>query len=143
MANPNICEWLCKSENEMDQIAKAINGMLPDQAIICLHGNLGAGKTSLTRALLRDKFNDPKLTVPSPTYGFVQTYGDQEDVWHFDLYRLPDPQDIYDLGWEDALTAQLCIIEWPSMAGNLIPKNTCNIHIEVLQDGARAIKMHL
>lgn len=136
-------EWICTDEEHIPQIAQAINRILPPQTVLCLHGDLGAGKTALTRALLRNRLNDPDLNVPSPTYTFVQTYGDQDEIWHFDLYRLPDPNDIYDLGWEEALAANLCIIEWPSMAGSLIPKKTCNIYIEVLQDDARAIKMKL
>lgn len=131
--------WISKNEDETDAIADEIASFLRFPAIVLLTGNLGAGKTALTRALLRSILQQPDLTVPSPTYTFVQTYGADDDIWHFDLYRLPDPADVYDLGWEDALSAKLCLIEWPSKLGRLLPKNACMIDIEVLQDDTRRI----
>jgi len=136
-------EWTCHTEIETAQAAVEIATLLPTPAIVLLDGDLGAGKTAFCRALLRHKMGDDTLSVPSPTYTIVQTYGDHDEIWHFDLYRIENPDDIYDLGWEDAMQADLCLIEWPTRLGRLKPKKTVDISIEVLPDEARRIKVNL
>lgn len=136
-------EWICTSETETEHAAIDIAAILPTPSIVLLHGGLGAGKTAFSRALLRHILKDPDLSVPSPTYTLVQTYGDSDQIWHFDLYRMDNPDDIFDLGWEEALQADLCLIEWPQRLGRYAPKNTVDISIEVLPDEARRIKVSL
>lgn len=116
----------------------------PDGAVVCLHGDLGAGKTALARAMIRHVMHDGDLEVPSPTYTLVQTYETQSgDIWHFDLYRLKQAEEIYELGWEEALSAALCLIEWPERLGRLKPKKTVDITIDVLPDKTRRITVDL
>lgn len=136
-------KWICKDEGDTAQAARDIAGMLPSPAVVLLDGDLGAGKTAFCRALLRHLLNDDALSVPSPTYTLVQTYGNDDDIWHFDLYRMDNADDIYNLGWEDALHARLCLIEWPVRLGRHKPKNTVDISIEVLPDEVRHIKVNL
>ena len=133
-------QWISHGEQETGAIAKAIASILPRSAIVFLEGNLGAGKTALARALLRHLTKTPDLNVPSPTYTLVQTYRD-ESIWHFDLYRMDNPNDIYDIGWEEALQADLCLIEWADRLGSLAPKNAIKIKIDLLPNDARRITM--
>ncbi len=72
--------------------------------------------------------------VPSPTFTLVQTYqrGDAE-VWHFDLYRLEDPEDVFELGIEDAFADAISLIEWPDKLGSYLPKK--HLRIVLAQDG--------
>ena len=133
-------EWICKDEKETAETAIAIAKIISYPCVLCLNGQLGAGKTAFSRALIRHILGNDQETVPSPTYTLVQTY-DNDAIWHFDLYRLDHPDQLYDIGWEEALTSKLCLIEWPEQLGNLKPKNTVNITIDVLQDDARRITL--
>jgi tRNA threonylcarbamoyladenosine biosynthesis protein TsaE len=100
--------------------------------LIALTGDLGAGKTAIARALigsLRDSTGGDASgeEVPSPTFTLVQTYdrlsadGAPLAVWHFDLYRLGDPDEVDELGWEEALAGGLVLVEWPDRLGARLP----------------------
>ena len=131
-------KWISHNEDETANIAQQIAALLSYPAILCLYGDLGAGKTAFCRALIRNLINDPDANIPSPTYTLVQTY-DADAIWHFDLYRLEFPQDVYDAGWEEALTSKLCLIEWPERLGDLKPDNAIDIQITAQDDGSRLI----
>ena len=133
-------DWICNSEEETAKAGIEILGNLKFPAIICLYGNLGSGKTVFCRSIIKYLLNDDAMIVPSPTYTIVQTY-DSDEIWHFDLYRLDHPDDIYDIGWEDALTAKLCLIEWPERLGRLKPENSVDIVFSTLDNGARHISV--
>jgi tRNA threonylcarbamoyladenosine biosynthesis protein TsaE len=106
--------------------------------IIALRGDLGAGKTSLARGLIGALCGAQE--VPSPTYTLVQTYdGPSFGIWHFDLYRLDDPGDVWELGIEEALEDGVCLIEWPERIESLLSGAELNIEIEFDGDGRTAI----
>lgn len=139
---PMTQEWICKTEDETAACARDIGKTLPRQGVVCLYGNLGAGKTAFCRALIRSIMHDDALDVPSPTYTLVQNYdADDRQIWHFDLYRLNHADDIYDLGWEDAVADGLCLIEWPERLDRLKPRQTIDITITVQPDQSRHIKV--
>ncbi|MGN0904620.1 MAG: tRNA (adenosine(37)-N6)-threonylcarbamoyltransferase complex ATPase subunit type 1 TsaE [Alphaproteobacteria bacterium] len=102
--------------------------------VIALFGDLGMGKTVFARAFIRS-FGRPEEEVPSPTFTLVQTYdvrtgnGGETAVWHFDLYRLKHPDEIYETGFEEALSDGISLIEWPERAGNRLPGNRLEIHL--------------
>lgn len=105
--------------------------------VIALEGGLGAGKTSFAHALVSALLGEP-TDVPSPTYTLVQTYeGPDFPVYHFDLYRLDDPSDLDELGWEDTLDG-LALIEWPGKAGDRLPAWRMTISLEIVGEGRRA-----
>ena len=88
--------------------------------VIALVGDLGAGKTTLARALIRSHLG-PETEAPSPTFTLVQTYpGPHFEIWHFDLYRLEDPGEARELGMEEAVDG-LSLIEWPERLGRYLP----------------------
>lgn len=102
--------------------------------VIALEGELGAGKTTFARAFIRARGGDE--TVPSPTFTLVQVYeiGDVP-IWHFDLYRLRDPDEAWELGIEDAFRDGISLIEWPERLGNLLPAGRLRI---TLSDSGRS-----
>jgi tRNA threonylcarbamoyl adenosine modification protein YjeE len=105
--------------------------------VVGLTGDLGAGKTTLARAIIRAAAADPDLIVPSPTFTLVEVYDTPRgSFWHFDLYRLDDPQQVYELGWEEALAEGIVLLEWPERLGRLLPKHL-SVTLELASDDGR------
>lgn len=96
--------------------------------VLALHGDLGTGKTVFARAFIRARGGSGE--VPSPTFTLVQSY-DLPDglIYHFDLYRIEHPEEIEELGMEEALTDGICLVEWPERMGSLLPANRLDIHL--------------
>ncbi len=118
------------SELETVAFARAFAPRLNKGDTVLLHGDLGAGKSVFARALIRVLCGDFELDVPSPTYTLVQSYdGARGPIWHFDLYRLEAPEDVYETGWEEAIGQGIVIIEWPERLGGLKPRKAIDIHI--------------
>ena len=106
---------------------------------VCLTGPLGAGKSSLARALIRT-LTSADEEVPSPTYTLVQAYrGADFEIAHFDLYRLEDPEEARELGLDEALRDGAAVIEWPQRLGGDLPADRLSLEIEPTADGAARI----
>jgi len=107
--------------------------------LLALSGDLGAGKTTLARALIRANAGDPELDVPSPTYTLVQAYEGRLAISHFDLYRLGEPSELDELGLDAALAEGAALVEWPQKAGERLPAAAVHIELEQVGEGRRAI----
>lgn len=118
-------------------LGAALAGLLQTGDVIALHGELGAGKTTLTRGLVQALCGADE-DVPSPTYTLVQAY-DAPDfpLWHFDLYRLDRPEDVNELGWDDTQDG-VAVIEWPARAGRYLPAARLDLTLEMLGEQRRA-----
>lgn len=108
---------------------------------LALWGDLGAGKSTLCRALLRALADDPDLEVPSPTFTLVQSYELRLPVSHFDLYRLADVSELGELGFDEALATGICLVEWPDRAGRALPKDRIDIRFQFSADGGRTVSI--
>ncbi len=111
-------------------LGAALAPLLRRGDIIRLEGDLGAGKSTLARGLIA------ALTgvedAPSPTFTLVETYdGPRFALWHFDLYRLEAPEDVWELGLEDALDGEVALIEWPERIEGLLPAGALTVRLEV------------
>ncbi|MEH3110171.1 MAG: tRNA (adenosine(37)-N6)-threonylcarbamoyltransferase complex ATPase subunit type 1 TsaE [Agrobacterium cavarae] len=107
---------------------------------IALVGDLGAGKSTLARALIRAIADDAELEVPSPTFTIVQSYALRFPVAHLDLYRLSDVSELDELGIDEMLSDGVCLIEWPEMASDVLPKaSTVLLRLTHEGDGRRAV----
>jgi len=105
---------------------------------VCLTGPLGAGKSTLARALVRS-LTTPDEDVPSPTFTLVQFYeGAGPPMAHFDLYRLSDPDEAYEIGLDEALEDGAAIIEWPERLEGRLPPDRLDIEIAFDGEGRRA-----
>lgn len=101
---------------------------------ITLSGDLGVGKTTLARAIIRSVANDEYLEVPSPTFTLAQTYEMRFTIGHFDLYRIGDPDEVFELGLDDILEQGVALIEWPEMADGALPNGLIEIKLTGLDD---------
>lgn len=118
------------TQSELENFAARLAETAEAGDVFALYGTLGAGKTVFSRAFIR-ALTDPDEEVPSPTFTLVQLYdADKATIWHFDLYRLKSADEIYELGFEEALGDGISLIEWPERAGALLPKNRLDIRIE-------------
>ncbi len=124
-----------------EALGRALARHLGPGDVVALWGDLGAGKTTLARALIRALPGPPGSAderVPSPTFTLVQLYERTvAPVWHFDLYRLRSGEEVWELGWEEALAGGLLLIEWPERLGSLLPAATLSLTLEPAAGGAR------
>ncbi|MBA2291407.1 MAG: tRNA (adenosine(37)-N6)-threonylcarbamoyltransferase complex ATPase subunit type 1 TsaE [Gemmatimonadales bacterium] len=101
---------------ELSALGEQLGAELPAGAVVWLDGPLGAGKTTLARAIAQGRGVGEAAT--SPTYALVHHYhGPRGDLYHLDCYRLRTPDDAADLAWDQLATADLLLIEWPERAG--------------------------
>jgi len=105
---------------------------------LALAGDLGTGKSTLARALIRTIAGDDGLEVPSPTFTLVQSYDLRIPVFHFDLYRIGHPSELFELGFDEAITEGICLFEWPEKAQDLMPRDSIWISLEQEGTGRRA-----
>lgn len=105
---------------------------------VLLVGDLGAGKTTLARAIIRQAAGEPDLEVPSPTFALIQAYATPRVVIsHFDLYRLAGAQEADEIGLEDAAMAGAVIVEWPDRAPQSMPDNRLEVQLAETADPER------
>jgi tRNA threonylcarbamoyladenosine biosynthesis protein TsaE len=117
--------------------AKLAAGLTAGQ-IVFIRGPLGAGKTTLVRGLLRGAGH--KGAVKSPTFTLVEPYSiNQLPLYHFDLYRLKNPEELEFMGVRDYLRAGVCLIEWPERGGDILPPPDLDVIIEPIPDGRQVV----
>lgn len=127
------------SQEETAALAEQLAGELQPGDVVLLHGTLGMGKTVFARALIRTLTGNPGQDVPSPTFTLLQTYDSAKaPVYHYDLYRLEDPDEILELGWEDALAEGIVLIEWPEKLGPYKPAQTLDITLSKVDNNPSA-----
>jgi tRNA threonylcarbamoyladenosine biosynthesis protein TsaE len=130
------------NSDETEAFGAALWHALPSQCVVFLYGDLGAGKTTLVRGLLRAAGH--LGTVKSPTYTLVEEYRPNDRaVFHFDLYRLKDPEELEWLGMDDYFNQDaLCCIEWPQMGVGYLPSADVEVRLEHQADG-RTIEINV
>ncbi len=126
-------------EAATERLGAALAGRLRLRDIVALQGGLGVGKTTLARAILRAASGDPALIVPSPTFTLAEVYDTPRGVfWHFDLYRLEEPEQVFELGWEEARADGVALVEWAERLGALLPHERLSVTLSIEGDGRRA-----
>ena len=126
-------------EAATERLGTALAKRLRPRDVVALQGGLGVGKTTLARAILRAAAGDPSLVVPSPTFTLVEVYDTSRGTfWHFDLYRLEQPDQVFELGWEEARADGIALVEWAERLGRLLPRERLTVMLAVEGDGRRA-----
>lgn len=114
---------------EMDKFGQSLGKLLKGGELLSLTGDLGAGKTTLTKSIGIGLEVDDYIT--SPTFTLINEYKGRNWLYHFDVYRLEDEMDMLDLGYEDYFYSDgVTIVEWGDKIENLLPKDRINIRIE-------------
>jgi len=127
-------EYVVNSVDETWKLAEEFANELKPGDVVCLEGDLGAGKTTFTQGLAA--YLGAKRAVTSPTFCLVVEHPTSRFLLvHMDLYRLHDPDDVLAIGWEDYLARDaVMFVEWPDRAGDLIPPDARHIRFEHLPD---------
>ena len=129
------------SEDETIALAASLAQKSAKGDVYALQGTLGAGKSVFARGFIQ-ALAGKDTEVPSPTFTLVQTYDTSRGmVWHFDLYRLEAPADVYETGWEEALAEGIVLVEWPQRLGNLLPAHAKTIGITIDPDNQRTVRI--
>lgn len=113
-----------------------------DNTVFAFHGTMGAGKTTFIKAICEAL--GVSDTINSPTFAIVNEYRSDsaELIYHFDFYRINKIEEVFDFGYEDYFySGSLCFIEWPERIESLLPHDTVNVTIEVLDDGSRRVEV--
>ena len=120
--------YISHSEAETERLGEALGQTLSGGAVLAYEGALGMGKTAFTRGLARGLGFAGRVT--SPTFTIVNEYEGRVPLFHFDLYRLGDSDELYGIGWEDYLRrGGVCAVEWSERAADALPPETIHIRI--------------
>ena len=132
-------EFTVTSENESKELAHKIALGVKPGDVIAFIGDLGAGKSFFCRQIIKFLCGEDTKII-SPTFNLLQTY-DYDDctIYHYDLYRLENVSEIYELGIEEALSNNIILIEWPELVEHLLPDDFLCINIKIIDDARRII----
>ena len=121
-------EYLSHSPEETEHIGEMLGRRLRPGTVVAYRGGLGMGKTAFTRGLARGLGCRGRVT--SPTFTIVNEYEGPTPLFHFDMYRLPDADALFDIGWEDYLDrGGVCAVEWSERVDDAMPADTLWVDI--------------
>ena len=128
--------------DDLERAAKEFVGLMGDATVFAFHGDMGAGKTTFINALSRALGVEEDITG-SPSFSLINEYRSDttaELIYHFDLYRLENLDEAFDIGIEDYLdSGAVCLIEWPDLVNDILPDDTVDVYIKANEDGSRIL----
>ena len=134
----SVKEYITKNEHETELVGEGFAAALPKGAVIAMYGDLGAGKTAFVRGMAKGMGLDCR--VSSPTFTIVNEYLGERELIHFDMYRLSDADELFDIGWEDYLNrGAVCAVEWSENVEDAFFGDEYVVRIEKLGDSERKI----
>ena len=125
----------------LQKTAKLLLDHFPEERIFALYGTMGAGRTTLIKALCKELGSEDYVT--SPTFALINEYSTSTGalIYHFDFYRIKKLEEAYDLGYEDYIySGNYCFIEWPEMIESLLPDGIVAVSIKEGDKGARQVE---
>ena len=128
------------SEQETEELGSRLVRALPQGSVVALYGDLGAGKTAFVRGMARGL--GLNCRVSSPTFTIVNEYLGPRSLFHFDMYRLSGPEELFDIGWEDYLSrGAICAVEWSENVLGAFTGDEVTVRIRKLGDTRREITL--
>ena len=125
----NQYKFISKSESETKDFAKKLASKLKVKDIVVLTGELGSGKTKFTEGFL--SYFNLESEISSPTFTIVNEYKNNDiNIYHFDVYRLEDSSEFYEIGGDEYFENGICLIEWGELIQDALPKNYIHIVFE-------------
>jgi tRNA threonylcarbamoyladenosine biosynthesis protein TsaE len=132
----------CNSTEQTMQFACEFGSSLPNKSIVCLFGDLGAGKTTFVKGLAKGAAQVDSDLVNSPTYVYLNIYKGEKTIYHFDLYRLRDADEFLSMGFDEMLFEEgICCIEWSERIASLLPPNSIKVTLQHAGDNTRSIRI--
>ena len=130
-------EYLSHNEAETEALGARLAAVLTPGTVVAYRGGLGMGKTAFTRGLAKGLGYGGRVT--SPTFTIVNEYDGPTPLFHFDMYRLPDADALFDIGWEDYLDrGGVCAVEWSEQVAEAMPPETVYVTISRRPEDDRA-----
>jgi tRNA threonylcarbamoyladenosine biosynthesis protein TsaE len=130
--------------SSIDDAARELIETLSDKRIFAFYGEMGAGKTTLIKALCRVlQVTD---VTSSPSFGLIYEYRTRGSdlIYHFDFYRIEYLEEAYDLGFEEYIdSGQYCFIEWPDKVASLLPPETVNVNLTIVGNNERTLEVEV
>ena len=128
----------------IDDAARELIDTYPDSRIFTFYGEMGAGKTTMIKALCRVlQVTD---VTSSPSFGLIYEYRTRgsDSVYHFDFYRIEQLEEAYDIGYEEYIdSGQYCFIEWPEKVATLLPPETVNVNLKITGNNERTMEVEV
>ncbi len=122
----------CNDENQTIALGQKIAGILKAGDFICLDGDLGTGKTFLSKSIARSLGVDEYIT--SPSYTIINEYEGKLPIYHFDVYRINDIDEMYEIGYEEYFFGEgVCLVEWANMIKDLLPDSYFQIKLSMCE----------
>ena len=123
-------QWIMKNEQDTQRFGMQLASQLKAGDVVALIGDLGTGKTALTKAVATGLGVTEMIT--SPTFTIVCEYHEgRMPLYHFDVYRVYDPDELFEIGFEEYLFGTgVCLIEWADLVEDILPKNTIRVEIQ-------------
>ena len=133
-------EFYTENEGETEALGERVGRACVSGTVLALYGGLGAGKTAFTRGVARGLKVPDRVT--SPTFAIVNEYEGRLPLFHFDMYRLRDAEELYDIGWEDYLArGGVCVVEWSENVESALPQDAVRIRMEPAAGGEESRKI--
>ena len=127
-----------ENEEKTREIGSKLGELLTPKSVICLIGDLGAGKTTMTQSLARALGVDDYIT--SPTFTIVNEYEGRMPLYHFDVYRIGSSEEMYDIGFDEYIDGDgVCIIEWANLIKDILPDEYLYIEMNYKETGREMI----
>jgi len=140
----SVLRFKTQSDEETRTLGRKLASLLPQSGVVLLIGELGAGKTTLTKGIVEARGAGSEDEVSSPTFTLIHEYGDPVSVYHVDLYRIDEPKHAARLGLEEVFDkGALVLIEWGERFPHLLPENRSEIRIRHLSGDEREFEVLL
>ena len=133
---------ITNNADETIAVGKKLGATIDRGDVIALYGDLGAGKTTIIRGIAQSLGIASRIT--SPTFTIVNEYPGKIPMFHFDMYRITDKDELFEIGWDEYLERNgICIVEWSENIEGAFPHGTIRIRIDKLDENKRSINIDL